>query len=250
MSTWNPDLTDVLQQYEFNLMDKMNTAIIARVIKYDPVTQKVNAVPVQSTLQANPRFMEERGRTVQEWPPLVNMPVFFPTGGGMTMTWPIKNGDTGLIIFQQESYEPWVRTGGSRPQKQIKSPYARKFNINDGIFFPGITPFCEAERRPAPTIEEDCVTISDWDGDTQIRLKKGGDIVLKTALGEVKLGSDGASDFVALADKVLSELNKIHEAFHQHGHPTHGAPPEESATSSSPPLYQVSDVSASKVKAI
>ena len=43
-------------------------------------------------------------------PPLFNVPVLFPSGGGYTMTFPVSKGDGVLLVFNERSIATWKQT--------------------------------------------------------------------------------------------------------------------------------------------
>ena len=121
--------------------------------------------------------------TYKAFPVIPNVPVVFQGGGGMRITFPIKAGDTVLLVFGDRSHDSW--------QDGIESVHRpaddHRHHLTDAYAIPGL----HSNRKP-------------WqDADT----------------GVITLGSDsGASEFVATADRVLSELNKIKNTFNTHTH--------------------------------
>lgn len=101
-------------------------------------------------------------------------------------------------------------------------------------------------------------------GEVQLYDDEGKSVYLKrgrivVTAPEIRLGSDSASDFVALASKVLDRLNQIKVAFDGHTHaagtgPTNlvapsGGGPVTGSTAGATPMGAIEPVAAAKVKA-
>jgi phage baseplate assembly protein gpV len=66
-------------------------------------------------------------------PLLLDCPVFFPSGGGVTLTFPIKPGDECLVIFSSRCIDSWWQLGGIQGQAEY-----RMHDISDGFVFAGV----------------------------------------------------------------------------------------------------------------
>lgn len=62
-----------------------------------------------------------------------DVPVCFPRGGGYGCTFPLAEGDEGIIIFSSRCIDAWWQSGGVQPQAEI-----RMHDLSDGMFVPGI----------------------------------------------------------------------------------------------------------------
>jgi hypothetical protein len=134
---------------------------------------------------------------------------------------PITTGATGWCIFADRCLDNWWRDGGA-----VDPGDARAHSPADAVFFPTAAPDSDALPAPAST-----------------------DMVLEAPF--VVLG-ESASDFVALANDVLTELNDIRTKFDSHIHTTTatigvGGPGVISPPTS--PLGAAQPVAAEKVKA-
>lgn len=123
-------------------------------------------------------------------PPLPNVPIVYPRGGGVTMTWPLNVGDAVLLIFTDLHPHNWRRTGEPGPpldpsRKSLSSAYA----------LPGIV--ADALAQAAPNV-----------AGLAIRAQ-----ALTVLSPTVRLGIDTVDDtadqFVALANKVDAELSAL-----------------------------------------
>jgi hypothetical protein len=160
--------------------------------------------PSTNTVDVKPQVQEthetEDGSLVSRaLPVLPSVPVIFPGAGGMRITFPIQAGDTGLAIFSDRSIDAWCSAGGdTAPVDQ------RRHHLSDAVFIPGLRPSSKA-----------------WSSDPAV----------------LTLGSDtGAADFVATAQRVLTELNKLKTAFDAHTHTvaTTGTSTAQTGTAAAP----------------
>ncbi len=72
---------------------------------------------------------------------LEDVPVHTPSGGGWSMTMPIKPGDTCIIFFSQVGYDHWLlrdQDVGGSTQGSPNFWLERSFNINDGYALVGL----------------------------------------------------------------------------------------------------------------
>ncbi|EPT3146621.1 Gp138 family membrane-puncturing spike protein [Yersinia enterocolitica] len=104
---------------------------------------------------------------------LTNVPVVFPRGGGVTMTFPIKSGDECLLVFGDRCIDFWWQNGGVQepldsrqhdlsdafaiigPQSQAKkisgiSTSAAQFRSDDGSTYFEINPTTKKIKIVAP----------------------------------------------------------------------------------------------------
>lgn len=67
--------------------------------------------------------------------PLLDCPVYFPSGGGVTFTFPIQLGDECLVVFSSRCIDSWWQSGG------YKNPQAdyRMHDLSDGFVFAGFS---------------------------------------------------------------------------------------------------------------
>lgn len=178
-----PSLARLLNSVRDSVFAGLRVACPGRVESYDAAKQTVN---VKLLVQD---FYEDAGgerRYVSE-PVLSNVPLQFPGGGGMRITFPMAAGDPVLVIFADRAIDQWQASGNEGTPEDT-----RRHHISDAFAIPGIKANTQA-WADAPT---DTITI----------------------------GSDaGASEFVATAQRVLTELEKIKTAFNAHTHVESGA---------------------------
>lgn len=60
-------------------------------------------------------------------------PVQFHSGGGFSITLPVKSGDEGMAVFAARAIDGWWDKGGVQPQAEY-----RRHNLSDAIYIPGV----------------------------------------------------------------------------------------------------------------
>lgn len=88
-------------------------------------------IACQVTIQAG--IQDENGNVQYvNIPPLINVPICFPSGGGFTITMPIASGDEVLVLFASRCIDAWWQSGGvQKPAEQ------RMHDLSDGFAIPG-----------------------------------------------------------------------------------------------------------------
>ncbi len=125
------------------------------VQSYDRNTNRAIIQPAISAVAS-------RGQKIQR-PPLINIPVFSMSGGGIVMSFPIQAGDTGWIIAADRDISIFKQNlAESSPNTYRKHQYTDAFFLPDKINDINIS-------------EDDAgaVVISTLDGSTKFTLKSG-----------------------------------------------------------------------------
>lgn len=179
MTERNPQLIDVMREVVRGGLARVHTSLPGIIESYDAATQTAT---VKIPIRFSRRDPDTGERVPYEPPPLPNVPVAWPAGGGgaYSDTWPLERGDEVWLSFAERSIDEWVLTDGDL----VTPADVRRFSLSDAVATP---------VRSRATLPGDAVA----DGARVIR----GD--------ELRLGSASASDFVALASLVESELSGI-----------------------------------------
>ncbi|AVC42605.1 translation initiation factor IF-2 [Achromobacter xylosoxidans] len=110
------------------------TSLPGIVQGFDATAGTVSVQPaIQGVQQA-----ADGGVAAVEYPLLVDVPVFFPRGGGCTLTFPISAGDECIVVFSARAIDAWWQSG------QVQAPTEpRMHDMADGFALVG--PFSQAK---------------------------------------------------------------------------------------------------------
>lgn len=112
-------LKDIMQ----GQINQIHTALPGVIVSYDPGSNRASVRPSGS-------YKTEDGRSLA-YPVIYNVPVQFPCGmgGNAGVTFPIKAGDGGILVFAESQLDDFTGGGDSEDP--------RRFSLNDAMFIPG-----------------------------------------------------------------------------------------------------------------
>jgi phage baseplate assembly protein gpV len=133
------------------------------------------ADPGNITATVQPAIQGRLRQTDGSWkdanlPLLLDCPVIFPAGGGFALTFPLAQGDEGLVVFSSRCIDAWWYSGGV--QKQAR---ARMHDLSDGFFLPG----CFSRARKLANVSATNVQLRSADGQTLVEMAGGGIVNIK-----------------------------------------------------------------------
>jgi Phage protein Gp138 N-terminal domain len=150
----------------------------AIVQSFDPLTQTVTAQIAISEF-CKPPFVDGNGVTQTASPgwvainPIHNVPVILPRAGGFCLTFPLKAGDEGLLVFCDSCIDLWWQQGGQQPPPGgpiIQNSFERRrHDLTDC----GFIPMLGNQTRVLPNYSTESVQLRSDDGTTYIELKLG-----------------------------------------------------------------------------
>lgn len=154
MSDRSPTLAGLLNRVMNRTMEELRVALPAKIVSYDAAKQTADVQPLIKETYEN-----EEGETVSESIPVItSVPIIFPSGGGMRMTFPMSVGDTVMLVFSDRSLDVWQAQGNeSDPVDQ------RRHHITDAVAFPGL----HANNAPWSGAEAGVITIGSNSGTAQ-----------------------------------------------------------------------------------
>jgi len=168
------------------IRDNIKGAMPAFVESYDKDAKTISAtIPISDYFETDQDEPQEL-----EWPVIEDIPIMYPGGGPITITWPLKQGDPVLLIPCGRDISEWFVSDGKEPT----SP--DMFNIfPDGAWFalPRIYP----EKK------------NDGDADGENLIIQCGDVEFQVSATKIRLGSLDASKALALATETLNALNEL-----------------------------------------
>jgi hypothetical protein len=110
-------------------------------------------------------------------PPLVDVPICFPSGGGFTMTFPLKANDEVLVSIANRCIDSWWQNGGVQQPAEF-----RMHDLSDGFAIPG--------PKSLPKVISDISTtdveLRNDAGDTFLSIGADGKIGFENAAGSLK----------------------------------------------------------------
>lgn len=127
-----------------------------------------------------------------EMPPLIHVPIVFPSAGGFTITMPIAAGDEVLVVFSSRCIDAWWQSGGVQ-----KAMEARMHDLSDGFAIPGP----KSIPKKISSISSSALQVRSNDGTTYLEVAADGTIKLVapsgvTIEGDLNVTGDITADHV------------------------------------------------------
>jgi len=116
-------------------------------------------------------------------PLLVDVPVVFPSGGGFTLTFPIKKGDECKVDFASRCIDGWWQNGGIGGLLD-----ERMHDLSDGMATVGIR---SQVRVLKPAVNTEGVQLRSDDGQAAITMLPDYTITAENPACSLSLGADG-----------------------------------------------------------
>jgi hypothetical protein len=105
-------------------------------------------------------------------PLLLDCPVQFPSGGGVTLTFPVAKGDECLVVFGARCMDSWWQSGGIQPPAEF-----RMHSLSDGYVIPGV----RSQPRKLTAVSTTKAQLRNDAGDTFVELDPAGKTLHLTA---------------------------------------------------------------------
>ncbi len=186
------------------MIDSQKYSIIlpGRVVEYYPENQTAD---VQICAESISNDSETLGKVIVR-APLEGVPVHTPSGGGWSMTMPIKKGNTCILFFSQVGYDHWLYEDKDKAGLLANMPkpwLRRKFHEDDGFAFVGLNTIPTAIKSYSPEHSqwrnEDAQQKISLNADgsievlspTQLDITVEGDVNLTTTGGNLVAAVDG-----------------------------------------------------------
>lgn len=184
-------LADVVEAGVEAGLARVELLVPCRVEAYDAAAQTVRVGPLLRELVAD----GDGNEVAHDLPVMDVVPVEWPGGGGARLTFPLKVGDTGVVVFAGRSLDEWK----AAPNRVVTPADTRRHSMTDCVFRPGL----KSPAAPWKGVRTDAVTLG-YDGPDgmQVHVTSGG----------IALGEPSPAYAVALAEKVLAELNALKSA--------------------------------------
>lgn len=165
----------------------LRVSIPAFVAAFDPAKQVITAqIVIQETVKT------PTGPQQATIKPIANVPVCFPSGGGACITWPLKFGDEGLLVFTDMCFDLWWVRGGIQAQLE-----RRRHDLTDCFFIPGGV----SQPNAIPNFSTNSLQVRTLDGRSIVDVSSSG-ITLTSP--KVTINSSGDVDIIAQGNVNIS----------------------------------------------
>lgn len=171
--------TDALLAALRGFQTELWTAMPGIVKAYRRTASDGLVVDVQPAIQALIRQVPSGEGKWVNMPLLLDCPVYFPSGGGFTLTFPIAVGDECLVVFASRCIDAWFESGGSANQQAE----LRMHDLSDGFAFVG---FRSKPQTLSPTPSATAVELRSDGGETKISIRQDLSILIE-APNEINL---------------------------------------------------------------
>lgn len=168
------------------------TAMPAIVLSYNPAH---GTCELQPSTRGRLR-LQDGTITEVDLPPLVDCPVVFPSGGGHTLTFPIKAGDEALVVFASRCIDSWWDSGGVQSQAEM-----RMHDLSDGFAIVGP----RARPNVHAGMSTDGVELRNQDRTSLVRINDTGGVVVETD-GDVTVTAGGVINLTAPSVNIIGNV--------------------------------------------
>jgi len=172
------DLREAVETMVEGRLAELHTSEHCRIVSWD--AQKQTAV-----LQPTNKALIRKPDGTTEWvlkPQIPDVKVQYPSGNGVTMTFPLKEGDEVLAVMSSRSPDVWQQNGGD--QQIIDT---RLHDLSNAFCLPGF----RSDAKALENVSTDSTQIRSDDGQTVIDIKDGS-VALKVQDTEVQALNDKA----------------------------------------------------------
>lgn len=183
----NGDATSAMLAAFTGLKSEMWSALPGIVQSFDAGKGTVVVQPAIQALWRDPLGNE----TWQTMPLCLDVPVVFPSGGGCTITFPLKEGDECLLVFASRCIDAWWQSGGVAVQAEL-----RMHDLSDGFCIPGP----RSQPRKLSGVSSSALQIRADDGSAYVELGA-------TAPHAVKVLTAGSVDIEAPTINLKGAVN-------------------------------------------
>ncbi len=168
---------ETLRMAFYAMQARLWTALPAIVQSFNAAKMTVTAQP---TINLRVRQADGTFASVQ-MPVLLDCPVLWQGGGGVTAVFPIAKGDECLVVFSSRCIDAWWSKGGVQDPTEI-----RMHNLSDGFVLVGVRSVPNAFTPPAGL-----AALMSNDGSTYVQLDPVGQTLKMTAPGSITINSNG-----------------------------------------------------------
>ncbi|WP_406706909.1 phage baseplate assembly protein V [Sodalis sp.] len=176
---------------EQELLDTLRHALSSQLrVALPGIIQSFDAETITCTVQPAIKgvISDAQGRAQSvALPLLVDVPVIFPRGGGVTLTFPVAAGDECLVVFADRCIDFWWQNGGV--QETIDP---RQHDLSDAFAFVGP----QSQAKKISGISLHAAQLRSDDGAAFVEVAAGHAITVNTP-GTLKATAQGGVDVTA-----------------------------------------------------
>lgn len=165
------------------LQARMWTALPGIIQAFDPVRMVCNVQPSINGINS----LADGSTEPLQMPMLLDCPVVFPGGGGVTLTFPLAVGDECLVVFSSRCIDAWWQLGGVQGQAR-----ARMHNLSDGFVLPGV----RSQPRKF-TVSSAGAQLRTDDGAAYVEVDAGSHAVKVVTSGDITATAAGSATLTA-----------------------------------------------------
>lgn len=118
--------TDDVRKMMRQAISDIHTAIVGTIISF-------NAANCIASVKPALQYHVADGRII-DYPVITGVPVFMPRAGNAQITYPVKAGDSCLLVFSERSLDEWIGKGDADNHDP------RQYDLTDAMAFVGMCP--------------------------------------------------------------------------------------------------------------
>lgn len=241
MTVRGATLAKVIRDFTEVRLSAVHTAMPARVVAVNIQAQTVDVQPLLMRVEID----DEGNESTVSQPQVSSVPLLMPRCATAFISMPVAVDDVVLLVCAERSIDRWYMQGG-----EVDPGDTAMHDLSDAFAIPGVFPQAQALTDAHAQ-------------DIVIGFNGGGNVRVKPN-GEVHLGQENPSDFVALAtathdaiDALRTTVNSLVTAYNTHTHLVSTTGTAAAQTGTAAPTTgtatapaAVAQVAATKVKAL
>lgn len=173
----DPDLSTFVDMALRNTLLNLNCHLIGTIESFDASKQ---------TASVSINLKLDFAGQLKEYPLLTDVPVFVLGGGNRAFTFPVRKGDTCLVLFHDRAIDNWFSTGNSTTPSSL-----RLHDLSDGFALVGFRSLANP--------------VSEYD-QTDVEVRNG---LSKLGVGEKILVANATTDLLTVLNSLITALTTL-----------------------------------------